>query len=153
MQQDAATGARRLELTVGDDEASVRLDRVLAARVQELSRSRLKALILAGHVSVKAAPVRDPAYHVTPGDTITIEVPQAVPAEPAGEDIELDIVYEDDDIIVIDKPRGVAAHPSPGWTGPTVTGGLAAAGHTIATSGAAERQGIVHRLEIGRAHV
>src|SRR5690348_12655393 len=72
LQQTAATGARRLELTVSDDEASARLDRVLAAKVQELSRSRLKALILAGQVSVKAAPVRDPAYHVAPGDTITI---------------------------------------------------------------------------------
>jgi 23S rRNA pseudouridine1911/1915/1917 synthase len=57
------------------------------------------------------------------------------------------VVYEDDDIVVVDKPRGVAAHPTPGWTGPTVLEGLLAAGHTIATSGAAERQGIVHRLD------
>ena len=57
------------------------------------------------------------------------------------------MLYEDDDIIVVDKPRGVAAHPTPGWTGPTVIGGLLAAGHTVATSGAAERQGIVHRLD------
>ena len=57
------------------------------------------------------------------------------------------ILYEDDDIVVVDKPRGVAAHPTPGWTGPTVIGGLLAAGHTVATSGAAERQGIVHRLD------
>jgi 23S rRNA pseudouridine1911/1915/1917 synthase len=56
-------------------------------------------------------------------------------------------VYEDDDIVVVDKPPGVAAHPTPGWTGPTVLQGLLAAGHTIATSGAAERQGIVHRLD------
>ena len=59
------------------------------------------------------------------------------------------VVYSDDDIVVVDKPVGVAAHPSPGWTGPTVIGGLAAAGHTIATSGAAERQGVVHRLDVG----
>jgi 23S rRNA pseudouridine1911/1915/1917 synthase len=59
----------------------------------------------------------------------------------------LTVLYEDDDIIVVDKPRGVAAHPTPGWTGPTVIGGLQAAGHTVATSGAAERQGIVHRLD------
>ena len=62
---------------------------MLAANLPELSRSRLKALILAGQVSVKSAPVRDPAYHVAAGDTITIDVPQAVPAEPAGEDIAL----------------------------------------------------------------
>ena len=59
------------------------------------------------------------------------------------------VVYSDDDIVVVDKPVGVAAHPSPGWTGPTVIGGLAAMGHTIATSGAAERQGVVHRLDVG----
>ena len=57
------------------------------------------------------------------------------------------MLYEDDDIVVVDKPRGVAAHPTPGWSGPTVIGGLVAAGHTVATSGAAERQGIVHRLD------
>jgi 23S rRNA pseudouridine1911/1915/1917 synthase len=59
----------------------------------------------------------------------------------------LTTVYEDDDIVVVDKPPGVAAHPTPGWTGPTVLGGLLAAGHAVATSGAAERQGIVHRLD------
>jgi 23S rRNA pseudouridine1911/1915/1917 synthase len=66
------------------------------------------------------------------------------PAEPVAG---MGIVYEDDDIIVVDKPRGVAAHPTPGWTGPTVIGGLLATGHRVATSGAAERQGIVHRLD------
>jgi 23S rRNA pseudouridine1911/1915/1917 synthase len=61
----------------------------------------------------------------------------------------LQVVYDDDDIVVVDKPVGVAAHPSPGWSGPTVTGGLAAAGYRVATSGAAERQGVVHRLDVG----
>ena len=59
----------------------------------------------------------------------------------------MSILYEDNDIVVIDKPIGVAAHPTPGWTGQTVLEGLLGAGHTIATSGAAERQGIVHRLD------
>jgi 23S rRNA pseudouridine1911/1915/1917 synthase len=59
------------------------------------------------------------------------------------------VVHEDDDLVVVDKPVGVAAHPSPGWTGPTVVGALAAAGYRVATSGAAERQGIVHRLDVG----
>src|SRR5690606_5198369 len=71
--------------------------------------------------------------------------PQPVPG--------LDIVYEDDEIIVVDKPVGVAAHPSPGWTGPTVLGGLAALGYRVSTSGAAERQGIVHRLDVGTTGV
>src|SRR3954453_19752615 len=57
------------------------------------------------------------------------------------------ILYDDDDLVVVDKPVGVAAHPSPGWDGPTVIGGLAAAGYRISTSGAAERQGVVHRLD------
>ena len=96
-----------LTVTVEGDEGSQRLDRVLAVRSPGLSRSRLKALILAGQVSIGAAPVRDPAYHVKAGDTITIDVPPAAPAEPEGEDIPLDIVFEDDDIIVIDKPKNV----------------------------------------------
>jgi 23S rRNA pseudouridine1911/1915/1917 synthase len=65
----------------------------------------------------------------------------------------LGILYEDADIIVVDKPVGVAVHPTPGWTGPTVLQGLLAAGHTVATSGAAERQGIVHRLDAGTTGV
>ena len=65
----------------------------------------------------------------------------------------LRVLYADDDIVVVDKPVGVAAHPSPGWTGPTVLGGLAALGLRISTSGAAERQGIVHRLDVGTTGV
>src|SRR3954447_15402332 len=148
LQQDVATGARRLELTIAGDEASIRLDRVLAAKVQELSRSRLKALILAGQVSVKSAPVRDPAYHVAAGDTIIIEVAQAVPAEPMGEDIALDIVYEDDDIIVIDKPRGLVVHPAAGHeTGTLVNALIAHCGESLSGIGGVRRPGIVHRLD------
>ncbi|HWS57994.1 MAG TPA: RluA family pseudouridine synthase, partial [Actinotalea sp.] len=72
---------------------------------------------------------------------VSAVAPQAVPG--------MRIVHEDDDLVVVDKPVGVAAHPSPGWTGPTVVGALAAAGFRVATSGAAERQGIVHRLDVG----
>ena len=93
LQQGSSNNGQRLEVVVAGDEGSVRLDRVLAVRRPELSRSRLKALILAGQVAIKGAPVRDPAYHVAAGDTITIDVPEAVAAEPAGEDIPLDIVY------------------------------------------------------------
>ena len=110
-QGSASNSGQRLEVIVAGDEGSVRLDRVLAVRLPQLSRSRLKALILADAVTLKNAPVRDPAYHVSAGDTITIDVPEAVAAEPAGEDIALDIVHEDDDIIVINKPRGLVVHP------------------------------------------
>ena len=114
----------------------------------ELSRSRLKALILAGHVTVKSAPIRDPAYHVAAGDTITIDVPEAVAAEPAGEDIALDIVYEDDDIIVIDKPRGLVVHPAAGHeTGTLVNALIAHCGASLSGIGGVRRPGIVHRLD------
>src|SRR4029453_2021803 len=102
------------------------LDRVLAARCERLSRSRLKALILAGSVTLKGDPVRDPAYHVAAGDTITIDVPEAAPPEPLGEDIALNIVYEDDEIIVIEKPKGLVVHPAAGHESGTLVNALIA---------------------------
>jgi len=149
----SSNSGQRLEVTVAGDEGSVRLDRVLAVRLQELSRSRLKALILAGQVSIssvaiKNAPIRDPAYHVTAGDTITIDVPEAVAAEPAGEDIALDIVYEDDDIIVINKPKGLVVHPAAGHeTGTLVNALIAHCGASLSGIGGVKRPGIVHRLD------
>ncbi len=148
MEQNSANGGQRLVVTVAGDEGSARLDRVLAVRLQELSRSRLKALILAGQVTVGSAPVRDPAYHVAAGDTITIDVPEAAPAEPSGEDIALDIVYEDDDIIVIDKPRGLVVHPAAGHeTGTLVNALIAHCGASLSGIGGVRRPGIVHRLD------
>jgi 23S rRNA pseudouridine1911/1915/1917 synthase len=154
---------QRLEVTVAGDEGSVRLDRVLAVRSPELSRSRLKALILAGQVSVNkvslksdslksptngATPIRDPAYHVAAGDTITIDVPPAAAAEPAGEDIALNIVFEDDDIIVIDKPKGFVVHPAAGHeTGTLVNALIAHCGLSLSGIGGVKRPGIVHRLD------
>jgi len=141
-------GGQRLQVTVAGDEGSNRLDRVLAARLEDLSRSRLKALILAGQITVGTAPVRDPAYHVAQGDTITIDVPEAVAAEPAGEDIALDIVFEDDDIIVIDKPRGLVVHPAAGHeTGTLVNALIAHCGMSLSGIGGVRRPGIVHRLD------
>src|SRR5260370_41932268 len=88
-QGSSSNSGHRLEVTVAGDEGSIRLDRVLAVRLAELSRSRLKALILAGQVSINSvtvgiAPIRDPAFHFSAGDTITIDVPQAVAPQPAG---------------------------------------------------------------------
>jgi len=147
-QGSASNGGQRLEVTVAGDEGSARLDRVLAARLSELSRSRLKALILSGSVTLKNAVIRDPAYHVTSGDTITIDVPEAIAAEPAAEDIALDIVYEDDDIIVIDKPRGLVVHPAAGHeTGTLVNALIAHCGASLSGIGGVRRPGIVHRLD------
>lgn len=147
-QGSASNSGQRLEVIVAGDEGSIRLDRVLAVRLPQLSRSRLKALILADAVTLKNAPIRDPAYHVTAGDTITIDVPEAVAAEPEGEDIALDIVYEDDDIIVIDKPRGLVVHPAAGHeTGTLVNALIAHCGTSLSGIGGVRRPGIVHRLD------
>jgi len=121
---------------------------VLAHRLPDLSRSRLKALILAGHVAVKAAPIRDPAYHVNKGDTIIIDVPEATDPAPKAEEIALDIVYEDDDIIVIDKPAGLVVHPAAGHeTGTLVNALIAHCGASLSGIGGVRRPGIVHRLD------
>ena len=125
-----------------------RLDAALA-RMFGLSRSRAAELIGAGQVLLDGQPAAK-SDRVLAGSPLSVTLPpQAAPAPaPKPEPVPgLAVVYEDDDIVVVDKPRGVAAHPTPGWTGPTVLGGLLAAGHRVATSGAAERQGIVHRLD------
>jgi 23S rRNA pseudouridine1911/1915/1917 synthase len=146
--EHGANRGQRLEVVVAGDEGSTRLDRVLAIRLAELSRSRLKALILAGQVMVKGAPVRDPAYHVAAGDTITIDVPEPVAAQPLAERIALDIVHEDDDIIVIDKPKGLVVHPAAGHeTGTLVNALIAHCGASLSGIGGVKRPGIVHRLD------
>ncbi len=138
-----ASDEREVEVPEGLD--GERLDAALA-RMFGLSRTRAAELITEGLVLVggRAASKSD---RVLAGDPLQVTLPAPIPAEPPRVVEGLVVLYEDGDVIVIDKPRGVAAHATPGWTGPTVTGGLAAAGHTIATSGAAERQGIVHRLD------
>ena len=124
---------------------------MLAARLPGLSRSRLKALILAGQVAIDGrgtGAVRDPAYHVTAGDTITIDVPPAADPEPGPENIALDIVYEDDDIVVIDKPAGLVVHPAAGHaTGTLVNALIAHCGASLSGIGGVRRPGIVHRLD------
>jgi 23S rRNA pseudouridine1911/1915/1917 synthase len=142
------SNGQRLKIIVEGNEGSPRLDRVLAARLNELSRSRLKALILDGQVTVRNAPVRDPAYHVARGDTITIDVPAPVAAEPQGEEIALSVVYEDDDLIVIDKPAGLVVHPAAGHeTGTLVNALIAHCGNSLSGIGGVKRPGIVHRLD------
>jgi 23S rRNA pseudouridine1911/1915/1917 synthase len=138
-----APGERLVAVPDGLD--GERLDAALA-RMFGLSRSRAAELIGDGLVLLGGR-TASKSDRVLAGDPLQVTLPR--PAEPPRPvKVEgLVVLYEDDDIVVIDKPRGVAAHPTPGWSGPTVTGGLTAAGHTLATSGAAERQGIVHRLD------
>jgi 23S rRNA pseudouridine1911/1915/1917 synthase len=134
--------------TIAAAEAGQRLDRALAALMNDLSRSRLKALILAGHVAISGRTIRDPGHRVNVGDEIAVAVPQAVPAEPRPERIPLAVVYEDDDIVVIDKPRGLVVHPAAGnWTGTLVNALVAHCGATLSGIGGVRRPGIVHRLD------
>jgi 23S rRNA pseudouridine1911/1915/1917 synthase len=148
MQGSPQMSAGRLQVTVDGDEGSARLDRVLAAHLTSLSRSRLKALILEGAVTIGSAEIRDPAYHVANGETIIIDVPQPADAEPKGEQIALNIVHEDDDIIVIDKPAGLVVHPAAGHaTGTLVNALIAHCGASLSGIGGVRRPGIVHRLD------
>jgi 23S rRNA pseudouridine1911/1915/1917 synthase len=141
-------GGRTEEIAVGAEEAGQRLDRMLSARVADLSRSRLKALIEDGKVSVEGQVLRDPALHVKAGQIIVVEVPAAVPAEPAAESIPLDVVFEDDAIIVINKPAGLVVHPAAGHASGTLVNALIAhCGASLSGIGGVKRPGIVHRLD------
>jgi 23S rRNA pseudouridine1911/1915/1917 synthase len=133
---------------VADHEGGERLDRVLARHVAELSRSRLKMLIEAGVVAVDGQTIRDPSHRVNSGAAIHIDVPPPQPAKPGAEPIPLNVVYEDDDIIVIDKPRNLVVHPAAGnWTGTLVNALIAHCGASLSGVGGERRPGIVHRLD------
>jgi 23S rRNA pseudouridine1911/1915/1917 synthase len=134
-------------VTVAAAEAGERLDRVLAAHL-DLSRSRLKTLILAGEVAVGGRTIRDPGHRVNAGDAIAVAVPPPEPAEPQGEAIPLAILHEDDAVIVIDKPAGLVVHPAAGnETGTLVNALIAHCGDSLSGIGGVKRPGIVHRLD------
>jgi 23S rRNA pseudouridine1911/1915/1917 synthase len=136
------------ETVVVPEAGGGRLDRVLAAQVPALSRSRLKELILAGQVTVAGRTVRDPAVAVNSGDIITVTLPEPEPAKPAAEEIPLDVVYEDDTLIVLNKPAGLVVHPAAGHTSGTLVNALIAhCGSSLSGIGGVRRPGIVHRLD------
>jgi len=136
-------------LPVPDGLDGLRLDQAIS-RLFGLSRTAAAAVAEAGDALVDGV-VRPKSEKVNAGAWLEVTLP--APAGPPPVEAQpvdgLRVVYADDDIVVVDKPVGVAAHPSPGWTGPTVIGGVAAMGHRVSTSGAAERQGVVHRLDVG----
>ncbi|MBG0829529.1 RluA family pseudouridine synthase [Planomonospora sp. ID67723] len=139
--------ADRRSLPVPDGLEGERLDAALS-RLFGLSRTRAAELIASGDVLVDGAPAAK-SDRVQGGAwlDVTLPPPPAAPTAVPEPIPGMTIVYEDDDIVVVNKPVGVAAHPTTGWTGPTVIGGLLGTGRRVATSGAAERQGIVHRLD------
>ncbi|MGP4113138.1 RluA family pseudouridine synthase [Streptomyces sp. 4N509B] len=127
-------------------------ERVDAALARMLGFSRTKAAELAAEGKVRLdGQAVGKSERVTGGAWLEVEMPPPpAPVRVVAEPVPgMEIVHDDEDLVVVDKPVGVAAHPSPGWRGPTVIGGLAAAGFRVSTSGAAERQGIVHRLDVG----
>jgi 23S rRNA pseudouridine1911/1915/1917 synthase len=136
-------------LPVPDGLEGERVD-VALSRLFGLSRSRAAELVAAGAVQLDGVvPSKSDRVHAGSWLEVELPAPPVAPRVEAQAVAGLVIVYQDDDLVVVDKPVGVAAHPSPGWSGPTVLAGLAAAGVVVATSGAAERQGIVHRLDVG----
>lgn len=143
------TAADTRSLPVPEGLAGERLDAGLA-RLLGLSRSRAAQLAEEGLVRLDGRPAAK-SDRLVPGAWLDVTVPRPdPPVEVHPERVAgLRVVHDDDDLVVVDKPVAVAAHPSPGWTGPTVVGHLAAAGYVVATSGAAERQGVVHRLDVG----
>jgi 23S rRNA pseudouridine1911/1915/1917 synthase len=144
----AAEPAKTFEIAVRDAEAGTRVDRLLAARLPELSRSRLKNLIVAGRLSAGGATIDEPSHRVKPGQNLTLHLPPTVAARPQAQAMPLDILYEDDHLIVLDKPAGLVVHPAPGNPDRTLVNALIAhCGEALTGIGGERRPGIVHRLD------
>jgi 23S rRNA pseudouridine1911/1915/1917 synthase len=135
-------------VTAGEDEGGERLDRLLALHLGDLSRTRLKRLVEEGHVSAGGATIKDPSMRVKPGQSFAVAVPAPVADRPEPQERALDIRFEDDHVIVIDKPAGLVVHPAPGNPDRTLVNALLAhCGDSLAGIGGVKRPGIVHRLD------
>lgn len=137
------------ELIADADAAGKRLDQWLASQLTpDLSRNRIQSLISAGHVQVDGRLVSEPKHKLREGSTVTLHIPEAAPAAPQPENIPLDLLYEDNDIIVVNKPAGLVVHPGNGnWTGTLVNALIHHCGDTLSGIGGVKRPGIVHRLD------
>lgn len=149
---DIKVGSGLHTFVVGPEQAGERLDKFLAAQpalaTQAISRTRIKALIEDGRVRLRDAPVGDAGEKIAAGDTIDLDLPSPVEATPRPETIPLNVVFEDDQIIVIDKPAGLVVHPAAGnETGTLVNALLAHCGDSLSGIGGVKRPGIVHRLD------
>lgn len=141
-------GMTREQVTVGENEAGERLDRLLAARLAALSRTRLKRLVESGQVSLEGATITDPSLRVKLGQRFVVDLPPPVEDHPAPQAIALTILFEDEHVIVIDKPPGLVVHPAPGNPDRTLVNALLAhCGASLAGIGGVKRPGIVHRLD------
>jgi 23S rRNA pseudouridine1911/1915/1917 synthase len=132
----------------GDAQAGHRLDRFLADALSDLSRARIQQLLAEGNVARSGATIKDANHRVKGGETYTVLVPAALPARPQGQDIPLEVVYEDKDLIVIEKPAGLVVHPAAGNPDGTLVNALIAhCGAGLIGIGGEARPGIVHRLD------
>ncbi|MFI0843980.1 RluA family pseudouridine synthase [Mesorhizobium sp. IMUNJ 23232] len=139
----------RKGLAAGEDDAGQRLDQWLAAALGgDFSRSRLQVLIRQGAVTVSGSVVTEPKRKMAAGEEVEIALPEPEPAEPRGENIPLDILYEDEELIVVNKPAGLVVHPGAGnWTGTLVNALIYHCGDSLSGIGGVRRPGIVHRLD------
>ena len=146
--QDISGEEQEWQLLVDAADAGSRLDAALARAVPVFSRNRIKDLILAGSVAINGRTVTEPKYKLKLGEDVTLLAPEPIEAEPTPENIPLDILYEDDQLIVINKPVGMVVHPAPGnYTGTLVNALLYHCGDSLKGIGGVKRPGIVHRLD------
>lgn len=133
---------------VAAEESGQRLDKWLSARLPHLSRTRIKGLIDDGRVSAAGQTITDPSARVKPAQTFSVSIPPDRPADPQPQAMALQVVYEDDDLIVIDKPAGLVVHPAPGSPDHTLVNALLAhCGDSLSGIGGVKRPGIVHRID------
>ncbi|MGV6820040.1 MAG: RluA family pseudouridine synthase [Parvularcula sp.] len=139
---------RILEFSVPDDAVGIRLDKWLADQIEDLSRARVKTLIEAGALTRNGAAFADPKWKVRAGETFALNIPPVEGAEPTPENIPLNVLFEDEHLIVLDKPAGLVVHPAAGnWTGTLVNALLHHCGDSLSGIGGVARPGIVHRLD------
>lgn len=135
-------------ITVSPAQGGMRLDKLLADAMPDLSRSRLKALIKNGDITSNGKTITSPSYSVKPGESFTVGIPEPEDAVPQPENIPLDIVFEDEDLIVVNKPAGMVVHPAPGaYSGTLVNALLHHCGDSLSGIGGVKRPGIVHRID------
>src|SRR5579864_3729889 len=146
--QGMESAARRIEIAIGPEDGGMRLDRALQRQLPELSRTRIKQLILSGQITRDGELLRDPAQRVGAGARVVVMLPKPDDATPRAQPIALDIRFEDGHLIVVDKPAGMVVHPAPGNPeGTLVNALLAHCGASLIGIGGVRRPGIVHRLD------
>lgn len=132
---------------VNKDFKGLRIDKFLSACFPDISRSQIQRMIAWGNVVCDDVTVGDNSYKIKEGESFVLTLPEAVDAEPQPQDIPLDVVYEDKDIIVVNKPYGMVVHPAPGATDGTLVNALLYHCHDLSGIGGVKRPGIVHRID------